>query len=136
MELLKQWVALLDEDEDEDDYLFWQYGFNEWADHLDLRWFHSVNAFLSATHLGQSKPAVLVLDGVVPRGEEAKWISTLMHHASSKQARIIMLSEEMVPQHHQTYMNLGVADHLIKPSSKQMLKEVVMKVSSHVVTNL
>ena len=130
METTKQWVALLDEDED--DFVYWQHGFNAWATHLEIRWFHSLNAFLSTATLGQSKPVALVLDGIMPRGEEMNWLSTLLLHPSSQQAAIIMLSEEIEQPKHQAYMNLGAADHLRKPHNQEALKEVVLAVSNHV----
>ena len=130
MEGVKDWVALLDEDED--DYLFWQHGFRSWATHLDLHWFTSVHAFLTAAALGKSNPVALLMDGVVPRNEEHKWLSTMLLHPSCERASMIMLSAEMEDQQHQIYMNLGATDHLIKPVSIEELKHSVLTVSKHI----
>lgn len=130
MEAVKDWVALLDEDED--DYLFWQHGFHSWATHLDLYWFSSVHAFLSAAALGKSNPVALVMDGVVPRGEETKWLSTMLLHPSCEKACLIMLSTQLEDQQHQVYMDLGATDHLIKPVSIHELKASVLRVSGHI----
>lgn len=130
MELSKPWVALLDEDED--DYLFWQHGFHSWATHLELHWFSSVDAFIIAAGLGKSNPVALVIDGVVPRGEETKWLSTMLLHPSCQDACLIMLSEELEEAKHQRYMQLGAADHLIKPSTMNDLKISVLTVSGHI----
>ncbi len=130
METIKSWVALLDEDED--DYLFWQHGFRSWATHLELHCFKSVHSFLSATSLGQSKPVALIMDGVVPRGEETKWLSTMLLHPSCAQSCLIMLSEELEEAKHQAYMQLGATDHLIKPVSMHDLEASVLRVSGHI----
>ncbi|MBD2756585.1 hypothetical protein [Spirosoma validum] len=130
MEGIKDWVALLDEDED--DYLFWQHGFRSWATHLELHWFSSVHAFLSAAALGKSNPVALVIDGVVPRGEESKWLSTMLLHPSCEKACLIMLSAQLEEPQHQTYLNLGATDHLIKPVTVEELKSTVLRVSGHI----
>ncbi len=130
MESTKDWVALLDEDED--DFLFWQHGFGAWATHLDLHWFTSVHAFISAAALGKSNPVALVMDGVIPRGEEAQWLSTMLLHPSCVQACLIMLSADIDQEQHQAYMNLGAADHLVKPVSMDDLKASVLRVSGHI----
>ena len=126
----KAWVALLDEDEE--DYWFWQHGFHSWATHLDLHWFSSVHTFLAASGLGQSNPVAVVMDGVVPRGEESKWLSTLLLHPSLQQACLIMLSAQLEDHHHEAYLRLGAKDHLIKPVNLEELKISVLKVSDHI----
>ena len=130
MEVVKEWVALLDEDEE--DYVFWQYGFQAWAIHLDLHWFSSLSAFLSATALGKSTPVALVMDGVIPRGEETNWLSTLLLHPSCRQSCMIMLSGELKEQEHQLWLNLGATDHLLKPTNLDELKTSVLTVSRHI----
>ena len=130
MNMLKPWVALLDEDED--DYIFWQHGFRNWAQHLDLYWFSSVTEFLSATSLGKDKPVALVIDGVMPNGEEMKWLSTLLLHPSCQQACLIMLSAEVAEPQRAAYLRLGAMDHLQKPMHLDELKAVVTTVSSHI----
>lgn len=130
MEAIKPWVALLDEDED--DYLFWQHGFDAWATHLELHCFGSVRAFLSAASLGKSNPVALVIDGVVPRGEEAKWLSTMLLHPSCERACLIMLSGEIQEELHTTYMQLGATDHLLKPVSLDELKALILTLSRHI----
>lgn len=132
MEASKAWVALLDEDED--DYVFWQHGFDSWATHLELHWFPSAHAFLAASGLGKSNPAALLIDGVVPRGEEIKWLSTLLLHPSCEWTCLIMLSEEMEEESHQNYLRLGAADHFIKPVNLDELQASVLRVSGHVAT--
>ncbi|WP_157816183.1 response regulator [Spirosoma pollinicola] len=130
MNTLKPWVALLDEDED--DYIFWQHGFRSWAQHLDLHWFSSVTEFLSATSLGNDKPVALVMDGVIPNGEEMKWLSTLLLHPSCQQACLIMLSAEVTEAERAAYLRLGASDHLQKPMHLDELQLVVSTVSSHI----
>ena len=132
MEISTDWVALLDEDED--DYLFWQHGFRSWAAHLEIRWFASAHSFLTAVGLGQANPAALMIDGVAPRGEEIKWLSTLLLHPSCEQACLIMLSEEFEDQAHQSYLRLGATDHIIKPANLTELQASVLTVSRHVAT--
>lgn len=129
MEASKDWVALLDEDED--DHLFWQHGFRSWATHLDLRCFNSLHAFIAAASLGRSNPVALLIDGLAPRGEEAKWLSTLLLHPSCEQACLIMLSEEFEDQAHENYLRLGAADHLIKPANLDELQISVGRVNEH-----
>ncbi|RZK36972.1 MAG: hypothetical protein EOO61_09620 [Hymenobacter sp.] len=126
----KPWVALLDEDED--DHVFWRYGFETWATHLDLRWFTTVHAFVTAAALGKSNPTALVMGSVVPRGEEVQWLSTMLLHPSCQQACLPMLSDDMREQKHRTYMDLGATDHLVKPVTTDELKASVFKVSEHI----
>lgn len=130
MDTLKPWVALLDADED--DYLFWQHGFRSWAQHLDLHWFSSVSAFLSATSLGKDKPVALVIDGVIPSGEEMKWLSTLLLHPSCQQACLIMLSAEVADPQRKASLRLGASDHLPKPTHLDELQSVVLTVCNYI----
>ena len=130
MERTKPWVALLDEDED--DYVFLQHGFGAWARQVDLRWFASVPAFVSAAALGQSTPVALVMGSVVPKGEEVQWLSTLLLLPSCQQGCLIMLSAAMEEKTHQTYMDLGATDHLLKPTSLDELYVVITTVSRHI----
>lgn len=129
-EEIKDWVALLDEDED--DYLFWQHGFGSWATHLELHWFGSIEAFLRAAALARSNPAALVMDGVAPRGEETKWLGRMLLHPRCAQSCIIMLSEQMQDEQHQAFMSLGATDHLLKPVSIAELQATVLTVSRHI----
>ncbi|AUD04243.1 hypothetical protein CWM47_21805 [Spirosoma pollinicola] len=133
MDTIKPWVALLDADED--DYLFWQHGFRRWAQHLELYWFSSVAEFISATSLGNDKPVALVMDGVVPDGEEIKWLSTLLLHPSCQKACLIMLSGEVIEQQRIDYLRLGATDHLQKPVHLDDLQVVVLTVSNHIAHN-
>lgn len=126
----KSWVALLDEDEE--DYLYWQHGFHAWATHLELRWFSSVSRFLEATSLGESKPVALILDGVVPRGEEAKWLSTMLLHPGYEHLCIFMLSTDIHEEERKNYLRLGASDYLIKPSGRQELQMTIQKVTAHI----
>ena len=130
MDTLKPWVALLDEDED--DYIFWQHGFRQWAQHLDLYWFSSVTEFLSATSLGKDKPVALVMDGVIPDGEEMKWLSTLLLHPSCRQACLLMLSAEVAEPQRADFLRLGATDHLQKPIRLDELRIVMSTVSNHI----
>jgi len=130
MDTIKPWVALLDADED--DYVFWQHGFGSWAQHLELYWFNSVSAFLSATSLGKDTPVALVMDGVIPDGEEMKWLSTLLLHPSCQQACLIMLSAEVDDQQREASVRLGAADHLQKPSNIHELQTMILQVSAHI----
>ncbi|RZM21864.1 MAG: hypothetical protein EOO88_31180 [Pedobacter sp.] len=130
MDTVKPWVALLDADKD--DFLFWQHGFRAWAQHLDLYWFTSVSAFLSATSLGKDTPVALVMDGVVPDGQEMKWLSTLLLHPSCQQACLIMLSAEIDDQQREASLRLGSADHLQKPSYLHELEATILQVSTHI----
>ena len=130
MEKDKPWVALLDEDED--DYLFWRHGFNNWASDLELRWYSSVHAFLSDSGLGKTNPVALVLDGVIPTGEETKWLSTMLLHPSCQNACLIMLSAQIEELQHERYMRLGAADHLVKPATIDELKASISTVIGHI----
>lgn len=130
MDNSKSWVALLDEDED--DHVYWQYGFGTWATHLDLRWFTTVHDFVLAAALGNANPAALIMGSVVPRGEEVKWLNTMLLHPSCQQACLIMLSADMGEQKHWTYMDLGATDHLVKPVTTDELKASVFRISEHI----
>ena len=130
MDSLKPWVALLDEDED--DYLLWQYGFRSWAQHLELYWFSSVAEFLSATSLGKDKPVALVMDGVFPRGDEMKWLSTLLLHPVYQQACLIVLSADVDEQQREASLRIGASDHLTKPTCLDELQTAILTVNNHI----
>ncbi|WP_157816158.1 response regulator [Spirosoma pollinicola] len=88
--------------------------------------------FLSATSLGKDKPVALVIDGVMPNGEETKWLSTLLLHPSCQQACLIMLSAEVAETQRAAYLQLGAMDHLQKPMHLAELQKVVSTVSGHI----
>ena len=123
----KTWVALLDSDED--DFLFWQHGFSLWADHIALKWFESPEDFLAVIKAPALKPAALIMDGVVPRGQEPTMLSAFLKHPDVKDVRIFMLSQQFIEQEHQTFLAMGATDHLIKPNNHEELKTVVLRVS-------
>ena len=122
----KAWIALLDEDED--DFLFWQHGFRSWAGAVELKWFKSAESFLSETATGP-KPIAVVLDGVVPSGEEEAWLSTFLANDCCQNTPIYMLTGQFNEDDQQTYLALGATGYLIKPTSREELQRIVVKVS-------
>lgn len=122
------WIALLDEDED--DFLFWQHGFQSWAGDVELRWFKSAESFLLETTIGP-KPIAVVLDGVVPSGEEEAWLSKFLVNDCCQNTAIFMLTEQFNEDDQQIYLALGATDYLIKPTNRAELQRLVIKVSGY-----
>ena len=129
MKRAKTWVALLDSDED--DFIFWQHGFGLWADHLELKWFETPEDFLDVVKAPAHKPAALIMDGVVPRGQEPTMLEAFLKHPDVKGVGIFMLSQQYIDHEHQTFLDMGATDHLIKPNNHEELKHVVLRVSEH-----
>ena len=124
----RAWVALLDEDED--DFLFWQHGFQRWAGEVELMWFKTAESFLVATASGP-KPIAVVLDGVVPPGEEEAWLSKFLINDCCQNTPIFMLTEQFKEDDQQLYLELGATDYLIKPTNRGELQRIVIKVSGY-----
>ena len=117
------WVALLDEDED--DFLFWQHGFRTWAAEGELKWFVSAERFLDEAIKAATKPSAIVLDGVVPKGEEAAWLKTFLTHVCCKNIPVFMLVGQAKEEDRQCYLDQGATDYLIKPTSSEELQEII-----------
>ncbi|GAB4039033.1 response regulator [Spirosoma jeollabukense] len=120
----RAWIALLDEDED--DFLFWRHGFQRWAGEVDLKWFRSAEAFLLATATGP-KPMAVVLDGVVPTGEEEAWLSKFLVNDCCLNTPVFMLAEQFNEADQQAYQALGATGYLCKPINRDELQRIVIK---------
>ncbi|WP_052731206.1 response regulator [Spirosoma radiotolerans] len=117
------WVALLDEDED--DFVFWQHGFRTWATEGELKWYSSAERFLSEATASPTKPSAIVLDGVVPKGEEAAWLKTFLSHICCANTPVFMLVGQSNEEDRQRYLDQGATDYLIKPTSSEELEKIV-----------
>lgn len=125
----KQWIAFLDEDEE--DFLFWQFGFRQWANTIELKWFPSAEAFLTDAPLIKTKPNAMILDGIVPYGSEKAWLTTFLGHACCQHIPIYLLSAQYNPSEQEEYLELGAAEYLIKPSTAEDLHQTVQKVMGY-----
>ncbi|GAB3770041.1 response regulator [Spirosoma horti] len=117
------WVALLDEDED--DFVFWQHGFRTWATEGELKWYSSAERFLNEAITAPTKPSAIVLDGVVPKGEEVAWLKTLLSHVCCENTPVFMLVGQLKEEDRQRYLDQGATDYLIKPTSSEELEKIV-----------
>jgi DNA-binding response OmpR family regulator len=124
-----QWVALLTEDEE--DYIYWQHGFNIWASQLHLEWFATGDAFLVYPKLIQLQPAVLLLDGLLPRSEELAWLKRILSHEYCQGMSVIMLAGQFSDEERQMYLDTGAAECMLKPTSYEELEQAVARVGSY-----
>ena len=129
MNVNQQWVALLTEDED--DFLYWQHGFDSWATHLRLEWFASGNAFFARPELLHDKPTILLLDGLMPRDEEVTWLAKILNHDCCQNVHVIVLSDHFVDNQQQTFLNIGATACMLMPTSQEELQQAVAKISSY-----
>jgi DNA-binding response OmpR family regulator len=123
----KNWVALLDGDED--DFVFWQYGFQTWAADVELKWFVAAELFLSEACKAECKPMAIILDGIVPKGEEKTWLSTFLGHVCCHDTPVFMLAGQFKEEDQQSYLALGATGYLIKPTSSEELQKIILKVT-------
>ncbi|GAB4036098.1 hypothetical protein [Spirosoma gilvum] len=124
--LPSEWIAFLDADEE--DFLFWQFGFKKWANTIELQWFPSAQAFLSVVHQNERKPRAMILDGIVPHGEERDWLTTFLSHACCQHIPIYLLAAEYNPDEQKDYIDLGATEYLTKPNTTVELEQIVQKV--------
>lgn len=122
----QQWIAFLDADEE--DFLFWQFGFKKWADPIELHWFPSAEAFLAYTTELDSKPRAMVLDGIVPYGSDKAWLTTFLEHVCCQHIPIYLLSAQYNSEEKADYLDLGAAEYLVKPNTIEELQHTVLKV--------
>lgn len=117
------WVALLDEDED--DFVFWQHGFRNWATEGELKWFISAERFLNEAIDASTKPSAIVLDGVVPKEQEATWLKTFLTHVCCENIPVFILVGQAKEDDRQRYLDQGATDYLIKPTSSAELQKII-----------
>lgn len=120
------WIALLDDDED--DFMFWQYGFENWSKTIALKWFVSAEAFLGEAAKAASKPTAIVLDGVIPANDQESWLTTFLAHVCCQNIPIFMLTGQFNQEQQQRFLALGATGYLLKPTSFQELQDIILKV--------
>ena len=123
----QQWVAFLTEDED--DFAYWQYGFNAWAAHLRLEWFATGDAFFARPGLVDLRPTALLLDGLMPMNEEPHWLRRILDHECCQNLYVVMLSDLFLDDEQQLYLNMGAAACLTKPTNQAELERAILSVS-------
>ncbi|MBD2755084.1 hypothetical protein [Spirosoma validum] len=129
-----QWVAMLTEDED--DYLFWQYGFKAWAAHFRLEWFATGNAFFERQALQQNRPGALLLNGLIPLSEEPNWLAKILKHVCCQGLNVIILADLFPDDQRQMYMSLGAVECMILPTTQRELEQAVRKIIAYTNSNL
>ncbi|QDK77786.1 response regulator [Spirosoma sp. KCTC 42546] len=120
------WIALLDDDED--DFMFWQYGFDNWAKTISLKWFVSAESFLGEAAKAANRPTAIVLDGVVPTDDQEAWLTTFLGHVCCQNIPVFMLSGQFNQEQQQRFLALGASGYLVKPTSFQELQDIILKV--------
>lgn len=120
------WIALLDDDED--DFTFWQYGVERWAQPVVLKWFVSAESFLDEATKASSKPTAIVLDGIVPDDDQETWLTTFLSHVCCQDIPIFILAGQFSQEHRQRFLKLGATGYFLKPSSTQELQDIILQV--------
>lgn len=123
----RQWVALLSEDED--DFAYWQFGFKNWKNHLEVEWFATGEAFFNRPDLDTSPPVVLLLDGLIPSNDESNWLRRILEHECCQNLAVIMLSDRFTEEEQHQYKSLGASAFMIKPESQIELETAVSFIS-------
>ena len=123
----QQWVAFLTEDED--DFAYWQYGFNAWAAHLRLEWFATGDSFFARPGLVEFRPTALLLDGLMPMSEEPQWLRRILDHDCCQNLHVVMLSDLFLDDEQQLYLNMGAAACLTKPTNQDELQRAILSIS-------
>ncbi|WP_080054188.1 response regulator [Spirosoma aerolatum] len=122
----QQWIAFLDADEE--DFIFWQFGFKKWGNATELHWFLSAETFLANVTEIKSKPKAMILDGIVPYGSEKAWLTTFLEHVCCQDIPIYLLSAQYNSKDKKDYLDLGAAEYLIKPNTAEELQHTVRQV--------
>ncbi|GAB3806003.1 hypothetical protein GCM10028819_40460 [Spirosoma humi] len=125
----RQWVALLTEDED--DFAYWQFGFANWANHIELNWFATGDAFFDRPDLTASPPVVLLLDGLIPNNDEPHWLRRIVAHECCRKMAIVMLADHFTDAERQQYGELGAIDFIIKPVNQSELERAILSVRQY-----
>ncbi|GAB3727681.1 hypothetical protein [Spirosoma lituiforme] len=130
----RQWVALLTEDED--DFAYWQFGFKNWTNHLQVEWFATGDAFFERADLATAPPAVLLLDGLIPSNDEPHWLRRILEHECCQNLVVIMLSDQFTEEEQRQYKALGASAFMIKPESQLELETAVLFIRQFATVNL
>ncbi|QHW00212.1 response regulator [Spirosoma endbachense] len=124
------WVALLDEDQD--DFMILQQGINTWAPNLELYWFKSFTQFEQQLQTDRNLPSSIVLNGISPTGSEIDWIKRFKLDSRLAEIPIIILTEEYWETQNQLYRSVGVFDYQTKPVSQNDLKHFIGRISDSI----
>lgn len=125
----RQWVALLTEDED--DFAYWQFGFKNWANHLEIEWFATGDAFFDRPDLTTSPPVALLLDGLVPNNDEPYWLRRIVAHECCRALAVVMLSDHFTDAERQQFKALGASGFIIKPANQLELERAVLSIRQY-----
>lgn len=120
------WIALLDDDED--DFTFWHYGVQTWAQPVVLNWFKSAEFFLAEAAQKESKPMAIILDGIVPEDDQERWLTTFLGHVCCQNIPIFILTGQFNQSEKERFLELGATDYLLKPSTTQELHNLIQQV--------
>ncbi|GAB3883215.1 response regulator [Spirosoma agri] len=123
MHSTNKWVALLDEDQD--DFVIFQQGMNNWAPELELRWYTSFAHFEQMLQTNADLPASIVLNGISPSGSEIDWIRQFKLTPRLAEIPVIILAEEYWEQQKQQFKTVSIYDYRTKPVNQAELKQFV-----------
>ena len=118
----RTWIALLDSDED--DVLLWKMGINRFADGVALREFIAPHGLLAYVEEHHELPSVIIMDGVVPKGDELDWLIKFKEHAFQR-VPIAMLGGDDMMAHKEQYLHAGARDCFYKPNNVDELKTLI-----------
>jgi hypothetical protein len=114
------WVALLDEDED--DLIFWQYGFDSWADQLQLQCFASLSEFWDEWNRSAQKPTLIIIAELSPLGDAKDRLSNLLNHECCRQAKVFLFTDLIQEEEYDSYRKLGAVDCFRCPTNTNELR--------------
>jgi DNA-binding response OmpR family regulator len=124
MESTNPWIAFLNEDED--DVIFWQYGFNNWAQGLNLHWFKNTNEFWAGNTLLAQKPAFILQAELFPLEQDRDQLKIFLQQASSQQVPVFLVASTIQEEEREQYREWGVTDCLLYPCSVDELRKCIL----------
>ncbi|RIV19403.1 response regulator [Fibrisoma montanum] len=126
----KKWIALLDGDEE--DLFIWNTGINWFANELELKSFIDPNEFLVFARQLANGPSLIIIDGIIPRGDELYWLSKIKT-TPFQTVPIIMLGGDEIMLNKEQFTRAGATDCVYKPSSFKELQNLIMYIKQYVV---
>ncbi|GAB3756854.1 response regulator [Spirosoma pomorum] len=124
MESTNPWIAFLNEDED--DVIFWQYGFKNWAKDLNLHWFKSANEFWDKSALLSQKPAFILQAELFPLEQDRDRLKSFVQQANSQRVPVFLVTSSIQEGERDQYIEWGITDCLLYPCTVDELRKCIL----------
>ncbi len=120
-------------DDDEDDFLLLKHGFQTYAIGVDLTWFDSPQAFLSAANWQHQPIHLLILDLYLGAETGKHWQAEFLAHECCQSLLIVIYTGSEAPGDRQEMIELGSADFIGKPSTTGQMPHIVARMMAQLV---